>query len=371
MSQQEADFAAVIVKATDAESAKRLAQELQAQGNTANIVAARTAQQSAIKNATGRIQAIRLANNRTDLSELAFAAAESSASTMTDAAVGTPFYAQQGIWVEAVNVSAKQSDSNAQLGYDADANGLSIGYDRQLTDQLLLGAAFTYGKTQADVNGSRDNSDIDTYQLSLYGSYEGETPAGREWLTDAVLNVGHNEHDNERYLDGFSDQAHKASFDSKQVGLRVVSSVGYEHNGWSIAPSLGFNYAKVDLDGYTETSGPAALKVSGQSIEQVELGAGVSTRRSFDVAAGKLEPYAGVMAWHDFNNDALSSTSQFALGGNSFTSADADTSANRVQVNLGASLQVNEQTNLGFGFEHNKSGSLKSNQWNLALRYEF
>ncbi|MGB1237700.1 MAG: autotransporter outer membrane beta-barrel domain-containing protein, partial [Pseudomonadales bacterium] len=282
-----------------------------------------------------------------------------------------PLYTTQGLWIEGVNVSSDQDDTSAQFGFSAKANGMTIGYDRKLNDQLLAGVALTYGKTQADINGSRDNSDIGTLQLSAYGSYEGNTAQGHAWLTDVVLNIGYNEHESERYLDGFSDQAHKANFNSNQLGLRVTSSVDLKRGDWSIAPTLGFNYAKVDLDGYTESSGPAALKVAGQSVEQLELGIGISARRSFEVNAGKLEPYVGVMAWHDVNNEALSSNSRFVVGGDSFSSADSSDSANRYQVNFGASLQVSEQSNLGFGFEHTKSGSFQSNQWNMAYRHEF
>ena len=370
VSQAEADFAALIALATNSASASNLARELQAQTSSMNLLAASNSQQTAIRNAAWRLQGLRIANNNS-IENLMFAALENNATTLTDAAVGTPVHTKYGLWAKTVYVDSDQDNTGTVLGYGARSAGLALGYDQKVSPEILLGAALTFGKTDADIKNSADTSEIDTYQLTAYGSYDTLLPSGQRWLTDATLNIGFNEHESERFLDGFSPVAHRSEFDSEQLALQVLSSVEFIQNEWSIAPTFGFNYSKTELDAYSEVGGPAPLNVAAQDIEQLELGLGVNLSRSFETQAGTVQPYFGVMAWYDFNDDPVSSRAAFQLGGSSFTSTNISEDRDRYQVTMGANLNLDNDLKLGVALEHNHEDNLVSNLVSMALRYEF
>ena len=94
------------------------------------------------------------------------------------------FLSRLGIFATG-NVTFGDKNSTGEIGgFDFDTEGLTIGADYRLTDNLVLGAAAGYSHFNADFDES-DNSpggqelDSDAAQFSLFGSFYPDRPAVR------------------------------------------------------------------------------------------------------------------------------------------------------------------------------------------------
>lgn len=76
------------------------------------------------------------------------------------------------IWVSTFynNIDVDQKGSQVGSGYDYKAWGAALGYDHAFGD-FTVGAAFTYSRGDYDAKGIHDDSSVDNYGVSVYGTY--------------------------------------------------------------------------------------------------------------------------------------------------------------------------------------------------------
>lgn len=98
-------------------------------------------------------------------------------------------------------------------GYEADTAGLALGFDVPLSANFNAGLAFIYGNTEV-TSDNKNTVDIDSYQLSAYGSYNAS-----EYFVDGMVSYAQNTYDSRRTL--FNGLVAKGDHDGQQYDLRV------------------------------------------------------------------------------------------------------------------------------------------------------
>jgi outer membrane autotransporter protein len=273
----------------------------------------------------------------------AFASAPSTSGVATGSAVNS-----SSVWGQVFGKTADQDDRDGFRGYEADTGGVVFGADTRLSDRAVVGVSLAYANTSAD--SAHAESDIDSYQGSVYGVYD----YGNNWFSNGLLGFTHNKYDTKRNIvvGAVSDQA-KADFDGQQYTAKV--GVGYRvkvGGGLNVTPVAGLRYSFITTDEYTETGSTANLHVDTDDINvfQSELG----VKLAYPIMDGGITytPRLSASWFYDMVGDEQESVNSFTgAPGVLFTTTGPDVAQHTFNVGLG--LDILAQDNVTVSFDYN------------------
>ena len=187
----------------------------------------------------------------------------------------------------------------------------------------LVGLALNYSKSRLNFGNDAADNDGKSLQLGGYGAFG----IGGAFV-QAYAGHGWNEHDIER-VGVVTDMEADPDGDHFIAGAKG----GYLMN-WGdvrVGPVVGLDYAKADVDGYTETGDPAlTLNVDSVSYKSLRGSVGVELRGDFAGGGVQLRPFVAAVVEKDFTGDErtvhFSQTASPTIV-NSFAFEDASKSA--------------------------------------------
>ncbi len=272
--------------------------------------------------------------------------------------------AMNGVWADVRSTSMDQDESDDIEGFDGDTTSFTFGYDRQITSEVTLGAALSYGDSDADTDVSNEKYDMEDYLLSVYGGYDVDS-----WFAEGQLSYGWGDVDGKRRL---LASTLTSSYDSNIYYAKVGGGLKYNVNGVQVLPQASLDYTKVKFDDYREKGGYMALNVEHDDYDMANLGLGVQLLKSFTMNRVMLTPDASAMVYYDLIGDDIETTSTFVGGTHAFTTTGAD--ADRTTFDLGLGLTIGGvecPASFRVGYEYIDRGDFESHNFSGKLRYEF
>lgn len=272
----------------------------------------------------------------------------------------------QGFWAEYIFSDGKLDNKDDLKGYEAKVNGVTLGVDSTLNEQMTVGFAFTLGDTKVETNDIHRNTTTDTYMGTLYTGWN----QGNYFL-DSMFSYGKgiNEYKRKVQLDKVS---YKGKADSTIWGARFVAGYNYQINRWTLKPQIAFDYTSVNFDDLTEKlTGDWAQKRKMKKFEVTELGAGLKLMGDFELGRGVLQPEFVLMGYHDFKADKPETTVTFIQGGKTLTFTGSDPEQNRFEAGLGVNYKMESNLSLSLHYDNNWMGDYKADSLNATVRYDF
>jgi outer membrane autotransporter protein len=238
-----------------------------------------------------------------------------------------------GVYLETVGQFVNVSgDANAS-GYDLSGGGLTVGVDRRINDQLVLGGALSYVSDQVDLTHN-GNIDAEGGLAQLYAVWF------KQGLhLEGLLGGDMNSCDTKRQgVQGYA----KGSTDG--LGWTGLLSGGYDwQNGpWSFGPQSAIQYESASFDSFKEKGSLAPLSVKSQSAEALysQLGATLRYRHYVTGTWTFITPELNVAWRHDYLDNSFGLRSRLADGsGNAFTVHGPELGSDSAVVNLGTTVQ--------------------------------
>ncbi|MDR7191561.1 fibronectin type III domain-containing protein [Luteimonas terrae] len=190
-----------------------------------------------------------------------------------------------GAWVSGTATVGGRGGASA---YDFDTDGITIGADRALSDQVLIGVAgsLAHNNTELDaVGGSRMQAD--QRSLALYGLWR----AGEHVFVDALAGAGRLEFDLRRWS---SDAGALATGARKGDQWFASLAMGYEHRGPAMTLT---SYGRVDtsrstLDAYREYGLDLYdLAYRRQDVDSTTVALGVEGSYRIGGDTGRVRPF--------------------------------------------------------------------------------
>ncbi len=246
-------------------------------------------------------------------------------------------------------------------GYQADTIGLTAGIDTdRLVDNATLGVSFSYGQTKADAdNVNATHSDIDSYQLQLYGDYN----LPRQTFIEGALGYGYNTIDRTRFnVGGVAGAQAKADYNSAQYVAALAVGQNWtplpKQSPLTITPKIGVRYTHLATDDFHETgAGGLNLNGSTQDKDALEFTIGTQIAYPLAVTGGTLSPSVHAGYTYDAIGDSIQTASNFTGGGASFNTQGTDPA--RSTFNLGAGLSFYSHD--GFDLSAQYDAQIKQN----------
>lgn len=167
--------------------------------------------------AAGQTVSTRLANLRTGTTGLA---------------AGDAWAGERNFWMQGFGTFADQDDREGFDGFDVAIGGFALGVDTPLSVNLTAGLVFSYASTSVNSDSSGNQSQIDSYQATVYGAHE-----FGPYFLDSMVSLAYNDYeggrDTSRWL-ALNDGPEPSMTDSK-ARSRLNWVV---HSGWIIISRL-------------------------------------------------------------------------------------------------------------------------------------
>lgn len=260
----------------------------------------------------------------------------------------------QGVtaWIQAFGQSADQRRRNGVDGYEAETLGFAAGLDTEnIHDSATVGLALSYARTDAESeNINSTDTDINSYQVSLYGDYD----LDQYTYLESMLAYAHNNIEQDRHNVGLLGSTASADFDSDQ--FIVYAEAGRDYTiaeRTTLTPSVLAHYQHIAIDDYTEEgAGGLNLDVDNDGLNILELGVGAELGWNLDAGNGaSLRPAVNVGYRYDLIGDEVQSTSNFTGGGASFDTNGIEPA--RSTFNVGTSIEFANTSGWEFTADYN------------------
>ena len=218
-----------------------------------------------------------------------------------------------GFFINGLYASSDRDTTIRESGFEADDFGVTAGIDYAVNERLVIGAAFGYRNSDADIDRNGGNLDTDSYSFFGYFSYY----PSDFWYVDAMLGYTDNDHEQERtvaYSIAGTTVSNAALSDTESDELSFSFTVGHniQLTTFHVDPFVRFDYADIDIDGFTErmrdsaaaTPGSGlALVINEQEFESVTIALGTDIGTEWQAGGTTWYPTFTFEYVHEFEND--------------------------------------------------------------------
>jgi len=224
------------------------------------------------------------------------------------ASSGDLFEVDKNFWFKPFASWATQDDKQDISGYDANTYGLVAGLDKEFANDIRLGLALSYARSDVDGNSdiARHSVDVDTYRLSFYGN---------KYLsngTNVFFQADLGRHDNEGKREiAFTNSIARANFDSwsSHIGAGAAHPFVLTEDV-TFTPSLRADYTHIRDESYRE-KGAGILNLDVDSNESEAFVLSLDGKLSQDIAEN-ASVYMNAGVDYDLINDDSRINAAFA-----------------------------------------------------------
>ena len=270
------------------------------------------------------------------------------------------------MWLEGLLATGKQDARGGADGYRLDAQGLGLGWERDLNASDLTGVSLGYTSTGSDGrdNASGDNSRVKSGHIGGYFSRTAPT-----YTLDASLVLSLNRSNTRRLVDipGFTE-TNTGTFNGTQIGARAEYGVPFAMGGsWGGRWLIGARLSRMSNDAYTESGGVTAQSIGKQTADSVQsvLGAEL-TQRTGDGASLSLR----ARFLHEFA-DAPTITAAFVNGGGAFSLNGVSPARDSLQLGISYRRAVSQTGSLVIGYDADVREKYLGHQLSLRGQWVF
>ncbi len=250
------------------------------------------------------------------------------------------------IWGQFLGGGARRGSNSEADGYRLWDFGLATGIDHRFTPHLMGGAALSWVRAWASGsdNSAGSFSTLDSYQLTLYGTYR----LDRAFI-DGQLGLGWNEFDQKRAI-GFLGSTASAQYSGQQYLAKATVGYDVPVAGMTVTPLASLRWMRSVTQAYDEEgAGAANLSVDRQGVNSVSQDLGAKVSWDVPTSFGLLKPEARLAWVHDYTSGPIATSA--ALGGQAITTSVPRTEADGVKIGLAASLSGDDAMSLRAEYE--------------------
>lgn len=252
----------------------------------------------------------------------------------------------QGIWARMARGQSKYGPQGIKNQY----NYYQLGYDSKISDDWILGGAFTY--TDGDSNYTNGSGTNKHTGFAVYGSNLRDDGS----FIDLIAKYAHMKND-------FDVNGGVGGGDYSTNGLSFSAEYGkrFHQEGYWIEPQAELTYGRVSSADFTTKRG---AKVHQDSMDSLVGRLGFSLGK--DIKQGNV--YVRASYLYDFQGD----TSVTMSKGGAATSFKTDLGGGWWEFGVGTNLDLGHDTHFYLDVETTAGGDVDTPwQWNAGVRYSF
>ncbi|MGY2185189.1 Extracellular serine protease precursor [compost metagenome] len=268
------------------------------------------------------------------------------------------------VWLQALGHGGKLDRDFQDLKYSTE--GLVLGADWGVGEHWHLG--MIGGKSSTRMDSRQLDGDLDSWHLGAYALRQSGPVALRLGATFSNHD-GSNKREVSFY--GFSDRP-KGRYDANTQ--QAFAEVGYNlgRGNISFEPFASVGYQRYQRDSFTEKGGAAALKVHGQSNENLNSTFGLRLAQINGLDNGmQLTPRFSAGWKHTYGELDSYTRQRLVTGGRDYTVYGAPLDRDSLLIDAGLDLRVSANNTLGVGLNGEAGSDGRSygvtGQWRMAF----
>jgi len=234
-------------------------------------------------------------------------------------------------WSEGSVSFGKIGETNLSSAQDMTSLGISIGADKKVNENRLLGVVLRVGNNDVDVGTYGSAVDTDAISLSLYWS----NGLNEDQFLDHVIGVSLLNSDIVRKNSG-NTNTQTGDRDGKQIFSSLKFGREFEYNDMNITPTGRMDGSFTHLNAYTE-SGNEAIKYNDQDIVSLMTSLGMMIDRDISLENSIVKSRVNLEYGKDFASSSKVVTRY--------------TSDNNTTYSYQANKQDRDILTAGFGFD--------------------
>ncbi len=244
-----------------------------------------------------------------------------------------------GVWGQPLAAYSRTGSDGNAAGTTERIGGFLLGADHSYENGVSGGIALGYLRNRVTSRDGLGKADVDSYQATLYGSWNMRASADSPYVEGAI-GYGYANYDASRGI-AFGTLGQVASGTADGHDLSVEVAAGHRmafagsDSAW-IEPRAGLRFDRITREAFRESGGGVALDVEAAGWTSLRSAVGVRAGTSVTVGGWRLLPNAALAWEHDFADATATTTNR--LGGVAFT-ADASRPGRDALV-VGAGLGV-------------------------------
>ena len=269
--------------------------------------------------------------------------------------------ARHGGWFRATGGFGSIDAAGPDL--DSYGGGFMAGYDRQMTDNLLLGAAVGFNRTQIDLGDS--SASINTPRVTLYGSYQ-----YRHLALDVSIGYGF---DRIKTRDNSAGGTAKAKHDAHEIVAAVQAGYAVDlPSSFVLTPRVGVDYLHIFEEGFTENgAGAFDLTTKSGDTDSLKPNVGVTLAKTFATDNGWLLTPQFHLTYRREMLDAAHDA-QVVVGGGAFTVKGVKPTRDELALGTSLTAQLSETVDVYGGYTAQLPiGNTVSHNFDAGLRVAF
>ncbi|MGE6475018.1 autotransporter domain-containing protein [Psychrobacter sp. NPDC078631] len=275
---------------------------------------------------------------------------------------------QRNLWAQLIGNNGSHDAEEGVTGYDSEAYGAIVGLDTPINNDLNLGVAFSYIKSDADTDGTSLDQELTAknWQVLGYGNYA---------VSDATdLNfhagLGKSDVEGERRITILTDAVAQSDYsvDTLQAGLGVAHRIGTQQR--NVTPFAQVDYARAESDSYRETgAGVYNLNVDENTYESMRWTAGLRLSQALTPAIALTGQLAAAVENGDRRSDVTASF--ISMPNDKFTTIGQEIGSEIGIVGIGLSYTPTINTKLSVGYRGEWRDNYDSQGANVSLQTTF
>lgn len=218
-------------------------------------------------------------------------------------------------FVSADFARADREQTDFETGYEQDVHGGTIGADYRFSDRFIAGLAFSFSRADSDYDGNAGDLETDSATLTAYASLS----ATENLSFDAYFGHGWLDYEGGRTIaytlntGVVVNGAAAGDTEGRQWIAGARASYDFFVDALSIGPYVKIDYARTDIDAFTESSATGlALAFEDQDITSLQGALGAQASYALSYSWGVLVPAARAEYVHEFDDDRRTIVARFA-----------------------------------------------------------
>ena len=252
-------------------------------------------------------------------------------------------------WAEGFGVGARLASNGNASGLGYSSGGLSVGMEKWLEEDLLIGLAGGYSNVYTLLDERHDHATIDAGHFAAYIQREFDN----RYLT-GVAAYGYNAYDSLRHVTIGNDlRTAEASYGGNSFSGYLEAGQNFRGRFLHLQPYAALEYIQLHQNGFTETGADSVnLAVGGVGAESFRSLLGTRVLSYLRTDAGQLITLEGRAAWrHELLNDNRILDATFA-GQTGTAYAIQGINVDRDAAILGTGLTYDMTKSLKFGLNY-------------------
>lgn len=274
--------------------------------------------------------------------------------------------ARSSMWVSYLgsdNTSYITSDgANRYDGYDATSSGFVVGYDQVISQNSIVGVAFSHQKIDSEGRMYDNDLRIESYQASIYG-----TQTIQDFYLSGRGVIGWNANAANRSIGSGLATGQKTTAQSRHNSYNFAIEADlvrpFYWGDFSVLPLVSAGYTHIRAEAYKEngSGSAAALSYEQMNYQELTLGFGLEVAHNLYTKIGAFQTRIGIRSDFEVLDMDLTTTARLLSGGDSFTVGINESEDIRHESYMDLTLETNGSMMWSLGVQHNWDRSSVNN----------